>query len=103
MSDDWPVSEEPDDVDARFDALIADLDRFVPPPAPPLPRTDALTRAAWVAAIGSPTAWISLSMLGWVWQSWQLASLAAAFLGGFGILVSRMRQDHDEPDDGAVV
>ncbi len=79
---------------------------FQPPPPPPLPRADALTWLAWVGAVGGPVLYFLLSALGWNWQTWQMGILLGGFLGGFAVLVSRLRDDSPDdadPDQGAVV
>jgi hypothetical protein len=79
---------------------------FQPPPPPPLPRADALTWLAWVGAVGGPLLYFLLSALGWSWQTWQIGILLGGFLGGFAVLVSRLRDDSPDdadPDQGAVV
>lgn len=80
-------------------------ERFVPPEPAPLPRSDAVTAAAWVAVIAAPALFIVLGAAGVALHTWQLAVLAVAFVGSFGLLVSRMRTGRgpDDPDDGAVV
>ncbi|MFZ0322926.1 MAG: hypothetical protein WAN48_02215 [Actinomycetes bacterium] len=81
-------------------------DSFSPPPPPPLPRADGLTWLAWICAVGCPAVYLLLGALGWVWQDWQIGLVIAGFLGGFAVLVSRMRQDRSDdqgPDNGAVV
>jgi len=79
---------------------------FEPPVPPPLPRADALTWLAWIGAVGAPAIYLLLSAAGWTWQGWQIGLVLVGFLGGFALLVSRMREDspddHD-PGKGAVV
>ena len=79
---------------------------FQPPVPPPLPRADALTWLAWFGAVGAPAIYLLLSATGWIWQGWQIGLVLVGFLGGFALLVSRMREDspddHD-PGNGAVV
>jgi hypothetical protein len=74
-------------------------DRFVPPPAPPVPRPHGLRLAAWLGLFGVPTVvlvcivlHVSLpSPLGFLALVW--------FVGGFGYLVATMNGPKD-PDDG---
>jgi len=81
-------------------------DRFVPPPAPPVPRPHGLRLAAWLGLFGVPAVvlvcivlHVSLpSPLGFLALIW--------FVGGFGYLVATMNGPKDPGggwDDGAVV
>lgn len=90
-----PAEEELDDVD----------DHFVPEPPPPLPESDRITRLAWAALIGGPALIIVAAVLGIGLEGWVVVLALAAFLGGFGTLVARMRdrRDDDGWDDGAVI
>ncbi len=83
-----------------------DEDHFVPPPPPPLPRTDGVTKAAWLAMLGGPVYLFVAAAAGMTIETWQAVLAAAAFVGGFVTLVARMgdRPPTDSgPDDGAVV
>jgi hypothetical protein len=83
-----------------------DEDHFVPPPPPPLPRTDPITKAAWVALLGGPVYLLLATILGISVGPWEAFLAAGAFVGGFVTLVARMgdRPPTDSgPDDGAVV
>ena len=84
---------------------VLDNDHYVPPHPEPLPETDFITRLAWVCAVGSPLLLLVLPILGVRLTSTIAAGIAAAFIGGFGLLVWRMSDgdDEDEGDDGAVV
>lgn len=97
----WRGSRE--DVDAELERAVPD-EHFVPPDPEPLPRADAITWAAWIGVIGGPLLMFLLSAFG---RSSSLLAVAsvAAFLGGFLVLVTRMRARRDPhgPDDGAVV
>ncbi len=79
---------------------------FVPPPPPPLPRGDAVTRAAWAGLLGSPVLLLVTTVLGYHLGTWSAVLAVVAFVGGFVTLVVRMK---DRPpndlggDDGAVV
>lgn len=81
-----------------------DDDHFVPPTPPPIPRTDMITMLAWVGVFGTPVLFAGAYVLG---QSLPgLVSMIAviAFVGGFGVLISRLRgHDPHDPDNGAVV
>jgi hypothetical protein len=97
----WRGSEK--DIDAELDRAIPD-EHFVPPEPPPLPRADAITWAAWIGVIGGPLLLLALTALGRS-SSVLVGFSAAAFLGGFAVLITRMRSQRDpyDPDDGAVV
>jgi hypothetical protein len=92
---DWEAAEDEED------------DHFVPPEPPPLPQTDLTTKLAWVAVLGGPLLLIGAVLLQFE-MTWWLATLGiGGFLGGFGTLVARMRDDEDDewpdPGSGAVV
>lgn len=79
-------------------------EHFVPPPPPPLPSTDLITRLAWVGVLGTPFVFLVIVLLGRSVPGLMAAIGAGAFIGGFVILVSRLRgHDPYDPDDGAVV
>lgn len=116
----WPVSEDVDDgeelpparrvvrpaADAEDDAAADDDEHFVPPPPPPLPRTDAVTKWAWLALFGGPAYLLLAAIFGWEPPGWAAFLAVAAFVGGFVTLVLRMGDDPPRdsgPDDGAVV
>jgi hypothetical protein len=91
---------------------LADLDdeeHFVPPPAPPIPSGDVVTRLAWTGLIGGPLYLTLAQILNWnVDGLTSLASLVAvgAFVGGIITLLTRMKDEpypDDSDDDGAVV
>ena len=86
-------------------ASVSDTEEhFVPPPPPPLPSADLITRAAWASVLGVPifltlVVLFRISVSGWI-----SALCAGAFIGGFVVLVTRLRgHDPYDPDDGAVV
>ncbi|MGP3971554.1 hypothetical protein [Streptomyces sp. 6N223] len=92
---DWEAAEDEDE------------GHFVPPEPPPLPQTDLTTKLAWVAVLGGPLLLIGAVLLQFE-MTWWLATLGiGGFLGGFGTLVARMRNDDDDewpdPGRGAVV
>lgn len=97
----WRGSEA--DIDTEISRAVPD-EHFEPPEPPPLPRADAITWAAWLGVIGGPLALLLLTALGWS-SAVLVVGATAAFVGGFALLVSRMRtqRDPDDPDDGAVV
>lgn len=76
---------------------------FVPPPPPPLPSTDPLTKAAWLALVGGPIYLLITVILNWDVPGWAAFLAVAAFIGGFVTLVLRMGDEPRGPDDGAVV
>jgi hypothetical protein len=79
-------------------------EHFVPPTPPPLPSTDLITRAAWASVLGVPVFLTLVVLLGRSLNGWLTALCAGAFIGGFAILVARLRgHDPYDPDDGAVV
>lgn len=83
-----------------------DDDHFIPPPPPPLPRTDPVTKWAWLALFGGPAYLLLAAMFGWDVPGWAAFGAVASFVGGFVTLVVRMGDDPPRdsgPDDGAVV
>jgi hypothetical protein len=86
-------------------ASVQDTDEhFVPPPPPPLPSTDLITRAAWASVLGVPILLTLVVLLRISVSGWIAALCAGAFIGGFVVLVARLRgHDPYDPDDGAVV
>ncbi|MFF3766842.1 hypothetical protein ACFYYR_22520 [Streptomyces sp. NPDC001922] len=84
----------------------ADEGHFVPPEPPPLPSADTTAKFAWLAVLGGPLLLLLTVLLQWE-MTWLIATLGiGGFLGGFGTLVARMRDDDEEDDDpgrGAVV
>lgn len=79
---------------------------FVPPPPPPLPEADRVTRLAWAALIGGPTLIILAALFGIGLESWLAFTALCLFVGGFAVLVARMRDtpsQDDGWDDGAVL
>lgn len=79
-----------------------DADRFIPPEPPPLPRPrHTMDVIGWSAAIGGPVLLVANQVLSW--GSWLSGIGVAAFMGGFIVLVARMRTERDHDDPGAVV
>jgi hypothetical protein len=79
-------------------------EHFVPPDPPPLPRTDAITAAAWAGVLGVPVVVLLAAVLRWTLPVWAVWLCIVGFVGGFGLLVWRMRdRDPDDRGDGAVV
>ena len=91
--------------DARTPEDPAD-EHYTPPPAPPLPRLDPITKGAWLALIGGPLYLIIAKAAGWTVSGLAAFLAVAAFVGGFAVLVLRMDSGPPKdrgPDDGAVV
>lgn len=87
----WTPAEEPEE-------------HFVPPTPPPLPPTDAITRLAWLGALGGPAYLLVAMLLGAEPRGWALWAAVGGFVGGFLTLVARLGdRDPYDPDDGAVV
>ena len=82
-------------------------EHYIPPPAPPLPNLDPITKGAWLALIGGPLYLIIAKAAGWTVSGLTAFLAVAAFVGGFAVLVLRMDsgppKDRGGPDDGAVV
>jgi hypothetical protein len=98
--------ETPPELGPRSWEPAPEDDRYVPPPAPPLPRPQGLRLVAWLGLFGVPAIvlvcivlHVSLpSPLGFLALVW--------FVGGFGYLVATMNGPKDPDggsDDGAVV
>ena len=91
---DAPIPQDPAD------------EHYLPPPAPPLPRLDPITKGAWLALIGGPLYLIIAKAAGWTVSGLTAFLAVAAFVGGFAVLVLRMDSGPPKdrgPDDGAVV
>jgi hypothetical protein len=91
---DAPIPENPAD------------DHYVPPPAPPLPKLEPVTKGAWLALFGGPLYLIIATIVGWTVSGLAAFLAVAAFVGGFAVLVLRMDSGPPKdrgPDDGAVV
>jgi len=81
-------------------------DHYVPPPAPPLPKLEPVTKGAWLALFGGPLYLIIATVVGWTVSGLAAFLAVAAFVGGFAVLVLRMDSGPPKdrgPDDGAVV
>jgi hypothetical protein len=82
-------------------------EHFVPPPAPPLPKLDPITKGAWAALFGGPGYLVVATAAGWSVPGIAAFCAVAAFVTGFAILVLRMNDPGpggpDDGDDGAVV
>jgi hypothetical protein len=81
-----------------------DDDHFVPPTPPPIPQTDMITMLAWFGVFGTPVLFAGAYVF-----SYRVAPLISfmaviAFVGGFAVLISRLKgHDPHDPDNGAVV
>jgi hypothetical protein len=110
--DPWPslrsgaLHEEPAELAPLSWELTPEDDRYVPPPAPPVPRPHGLRLLAWLGLFGVPTAVLLLIVLKVSLPS-PLGFLALVwFVGGFGYLVATMNGPKDPDggwDNGAVV
>jgi hypothetical protein len=85
------------------DDLEDELDEFVPPTPPPLPRLSPDRFLAWLGLFGSPTILLLCLVLDFRLMPWMGYLLVASFIGGFVYLVSQMprSEDIDPWDDGA--
>jgi hypothetical protein len=91
---DAPIPDNPDD------------DHYIPPPAPPLPKLEPVTKGAWLALLGGPLYLIIATTAGWAISSLAAFLAVAAFVGGFAVIILRMDSGPPKdrgPDDGAVV
>lgn len=95
----------PTDWAPRPDSPVEEVERFVPPDPPPLPRGDLVGWLAWTAVIGGP---LFLLLASQVWTDigriWIMLAVLA-FIGGFAAIVARLpnSRNDDDTDDGAVV
>ncbi|MBS2937556.1 hypothetical protein KDN32_07360 [Nocardioides sp. J2M5] len=106
-ADDHHAEAPADDLDDTHDDLheVAEVDRFRPPPAPPLPRPRTWQRGvAWSGVFVAPLLALVIGLfsiyvnplVGWALLAW--------FVGGFGYLVREMpRSPRDPWDDGSRV
>jgi hypothetical protein len=86
---DWPSPPDED----------GDLDRFVPPPVPPMPELSGAAKAAWLAGIGGPLYLMAATILNWDTPRWAAALCVLGGVGGFAYLVSRLQSRGDDSDD----
>lgn len=105
-----PAGAQPDDIEDAGAAPQAtgpdDDDRYIPPPLPPLPRLNPVTRWAWTALFGGPGFLLLATVFGWPLPGWAELLAVGAFVGGFTVLVVRLGDGpsrRDGPDQGAVV
>jgi hypothetical protein len=100
-----PAGSAPGPRDAPIPDNPAD-EHYIPPPAPPLPRVDNVTKGAWLALFGGPLYLIIATACGWTVSGLAAFLAVAAFVGGFAVLVLRMDSGPPKdrgPDDGAVI
>jgi hypothetical protein len=96
---DWPAPTVDED----------SIDGYVPPPIPPMELGGA-AKAAWLAGIGGPLYLMAAAIVNWPTPRWAAALCLLGGIGGFGYLVSRLKdrqddsdEDPDDPTYGAVV
>lgn len=81
-------------------------EHYVPPPPPPLPRTDAVTKVAWLGLLGGPVLLVVGLLVGLDLSGWLGILAVGGFVAGFVVLIARMKDRPPTdwgPDDGAVV
>ena len=79
-----------------------DEGRFVPPPAPPIPRPEPRRALAWTGLFGAPLVLLVALIFGIYLPGWMSLILVGGFVGGFLYLVSSMPTDPRDPgDDGS--
>jgi len=86
---------------------VLEVDHFVPPPPPQLPRLDTLTRLGWAALVAGPVLLVLVVVFGRALPGWLPLLGVLTLVGGFALLVSRLRPRDSDDDtdhhDGAVV
>lgn len=114
-TDDVPASAADDGPEPQFFAVrkkaeedddepeIPEVDRFVPPTPPPLPRLDPVTKAAGAAMAAGPVLLVFAAVTEYPVPPWLMVLGTAAFVGGFIALVMRMKSGPPDDDDGGVV
>jgi len=98
--EDRPAGPTPDE---RPPVVPEDEGHYEPPPLPPAPPADRVTRLAWVGALAGPALLLLCAL---VWRdapTLVVLAAVAAFVAGFAVLVSRLPRSRDDDDDGAVV
>lgn len=79
-----------------------DEGRFVPPPAPPIPRPEPRRALAWSGLFGAPLVLLVALIFGIYLPGWMSLVLVGGFVGGFLYLVSTMPTEPRDPgDDGS--
>lgn len=86
---------------------LLETDHFVPPPPPVLPRLDPVTRIGWAALVAGPVLLVIVVVFGHRVPDWLPLLGVFTLVGGFALLVSRLRPTDSDDDtdhhDGAVV
>jgi len=102
-----PPRERPEPTDHDLNTTPTSWDdegHFVPPPAPPVPRGDLLTRIAWGGLVGGPLLLLVAVVFGLGLPTEVTMVCVLAFVGGLVTLLVRMKDTRDNgPDDGAVL
>ena len=81
-----------------------EVEHFVPPEPPPVPRATPARRLAWAGLFLPPVLMLLAVAFGWEFAPWFSMMLVASFVGGFVFLIATMpRGGGDGWDDGAVV
>ena len=81
-----------------------DVEHFVPPDPPPVPRATPARRIAWAGLFLPPVLMLLAVLFRWSFAPWFSMMLVASFVGGFVFLIATMPRDGgDGWDDGAVV
>ena len=110
----WPASEDVEEAPREWAeepvrparAARDAEEHYVPPPPPPLPRTDTVTKLAWLGLLGGPVLLVIGLLLRLDLSGWLGILAVGAFVAGFVVLVARMKDRPPTdwgPDDGAVV
>ncbi|MDR0505046.1 MAG: hypothetical protein LBG70_04480 [Bifidobacteriaceae bacterium] len=84
---DWQVNEDLEE------------EHFVPPQPPPIGRSEPLLVLAWVAVVGSALCLMIVGLTHWPIHWMVRNALVVALLGGIGLLVWRMPQQRENPED----
>lgn len=82
-----------------------EVEHFVPPEPPPIPRPEPPRLLAWIATLGAPIAFITMAVFRITPTGWVAFLMVVAFLAGLGYLIATMRRDDDpwSGDDGAIL
>ena len=81
-------------------------EHFEPPEPPPIPEASGATKASWTVMVGGVLFLVANTLFAWETDTWMSWVAVGAVVGGFVSLVARMRpvrDDYDDPDNGAVV
>ncbi len=100
-----PAEEEPweSEAPAAEESAPEVEEHFVPPTPPPLSPGDTVTRFAWAGVVGGPGYLLLAVLTSWAVPAWAAALAITAFVAGFLVLVSRLRDDDGNGGNGAVV